>query len=144
MAEDQTEAEVRTLIETLNEAARRKDLKGVMACYANDVVAYDLMPPLETRGAETYSKNWREAFDMSEGPFNIEVSKMTIHAGGDVAFAHALEHITGMGKDGKKFDMYMRSTLGLRKIDGAWRIVHEHGSVPLDMKADKPLWDLKP
>jgi ketosteroid isomerase-like protein len=28
--------------------------------------------------------------------------------------------------------MWLRSTMGLRKIDGTWTITHEHTSVPFD------------
>ena len=75
---------------------------------------------------------------MSEGPFQIDVRDLVIQTNDDVAFLYALEHIQGTGKDGKPFDMWMRITDGLRRIDGAWKIVHEHGSVPIEMKSNQP------
>jgi hypothetical protein len=32
----------------------------------------------------------------------------------------------------------------LRKIDGQWKVVHEHVSVPFDMETGKAMLDLKP
>ncbi|MCI0611683.1 hypothetical protein L0244_01705 [bacterium] len=38
----------------------------------------------------------------------------------------------------------MRWTGCYRKNNGKWLIVHEHVSVPVDLKNDKALMDLKP
>jgi len=143
--QDQNEAEVRKVLDTLIEGARRKDIAQVMSCYAPDLVAFDLMPPLTTAGAEAYKRNWELAFAMSEGPFGIELWNVVLAVGADVAFAHALQHCTGTSKqDGKPFDMWLRDTMGFRRVDGAWKIVHEHGSVPVEMETNKALFTLKP
>jgi ketosteroid isomerase-like protein len=43
------------------------------------------------------------------------------------------------------FDLWFRSTLGLRKSDGVWRIVHEHTSTPFYMDGSfRAAVDLKP
>ena len=39
---------------------------------------------------------------------------------------------------------WLRWTLGFRKIDGRWRVAHEHVSVPFDMESGKAMLDLKP
>jgi ketosteroid isomerase-like protein len=33
----------------------------------------------------------------------------------------------------ESFTLWYRSTLGLRRTDGRWQIVHEHESVPFEM-----------
>ena len=33
----------------------------------------------------------------------------------------------------ESFSLWFRVTLGLRKIDGSWLVVHEHESVPFEM-----------
>jgi ketosteroid isomerase-like protein len=44
-----------------------------------------------------------------------------------------------------KVDLWFRQTLGLLKIDGAWKIAHEHSSVPFYMDGSfKAAVDLKP
>ena len=46
--------------------------------------------------------------------------------------------------NGDAVDMWVRSTLGLRKIDGVWKVVHEHASVPFNAENGKALVALKP
>jgi len=140
----QAETEIRQVVQTLNDAAKRKDLEGVKDCYVKDAIAFDLVPPLVTRGAEAYANNWLVAYEMFEGPMQIDVRDMVIHASDDVAFLYMLEHFGGMGKDGKQLGLWIRITSGLRRINGSWKIVHEHGSVPIDMKSDRPLLNEQP
>jgi PhnB protein len=41
--------------------------------------------------------------------------------------------MTGTKTDGEEVDLWYRVTVGLHQEDGAWRIVHEHESVPFHM-----------
>jgi ketosteroid isomerase-like protein len=46
--------------------------------------------------------------------------------------------------NGSKVELWFRQTLGFRKIDGQWRITHEHSSVPFYMDGSyKAAVDLK-
>jgi ketosteroid isomerase-like protein len=38
----------------------------------------------------------------------------------------------------------MRSTFALRRLQGGWKIVHQHVSVPFDMATGKALLELHP
>jgi ketosteroid isomerase-like protein len=57
------------------------------------------------------------------------MEELSIHAEGAVAFCHSLNHLQGRRTDGQEIDVRMRSTLGLRKLDGEWKIVHGHTSL---------------
>lgn len=69
---------------------------------------------------------------------------MRIVAGEDVAFAHFLDRVSGTTQGGEKLDAWLRVTGGLRRIDGEWRIVHEHVSVPTNFENGTAALDLKP
>lgn len=70
---------------------------------------------------------------------------VAIGVGDDVAFAHSLNRMSGTTSDGKGSSMWFRETLCFRKIDGAWRIVHQHDSVPIAMDGSgRAALDLKP
>jgi ketosteroid isomerase-like protein len=46
---------------------------------------------------------------------------------------------------GKRVDLWTRATIGFRKIDGRWLVVHEHVSVPFHMDgSERAALDLKP
>ncbi len=143
-SKSRNEAEIRQLIDDWIEAFRAKDVERIMSFYAQDVVAYDIVPPLQYKSAADYRKDWEAMLAMSEGPLGYEASDMRVVAGDDTAFCHCLNHVSGKMTGGKAFDNWMRVTVGYKKIDGKWLVVHEHVSAPIDMESGKGLFDLKP
>lgn len=127
------EAQIRQLIDRWAESLRSKDVNAVMSHYAPDIVAFDLAPPLQYRGAGTYRKNWEAWFPTFRGSIGYEIRDLSIAASDDVAFCHSFNRITGSRTDDEKTDVWVRATFCCRKIDGKWKIVHEHQSVPFYM-----------
>ena len=128
------EAEIRAVIDARIEAMRRKDAAAAIALLAPDIAAFELAPPLALYGPAARDERGLEAWlSLWEGGIEIELRDLVIECSGDVAFAHSLNRLRGSRKDGAEVDFWMRSTLGFRRIDGAWRISHGHTSVPYYM-----------
>jgi ketosteroid isomerase-like protein len=126
------EVAIRRRIESWAKALRAKDLRGVLSHYVPDIVVFDLAPPLQHRG-DAYGKGLTEWFPTFEGPIGYEIRDLTVAAGDDVAFSYSLNRITGRRTNGEATDVWVRSTVCFRKIDGEWMVVHEHTSVPFYM-----------
>jgi uncharacterized protein (TIGR02246 family) len=140
----QADAEIRAVYDRWAKAFEARDIDGIMAVYANPVVAYDVVPPLQYKGKEAYRKDYMELLSQYDGPVHVEYRELTIMSSGDVGVIHALERFTGKLKNGQESDMWLRATSGLRKINGKWLIVHDHISVPVDLETGKAALDLKP
>jgi ketosteroid isomerase-like protein len=127
-------------------AFEAKDVNGVMAMYAPGatLTAYDVVPPLQFKGADAYTKDYGAFFAQFDGPIRVELSDDHVVAGADTGFAYGLERLTGKMTNGTPVDMWLRYTEGLKLIDGQWRVVHEHISVPVDLDTGKARLDLKP
>ena len=139
-----SEAAIRALIEEWTRAVHAKDIDKLIACYAPDVVVFDLLPPLQFVDAAHYRQNWAAWFASWQGLIGYEMRELTITAGDEVAFSRSLNHITGARTDGEKNDVWVRATVCFRKIDGQWKVTHEHMSVPYDMETLKAAVNLKP
>ncbi|MGF1611659.1 MAG: YybH family protein [Kiloniellales bacterium] len=137
------EAQIRAAIEDWSGALRAKDAKRVVAHHAPNYVQFSLAPPLISdaavaEGLEAWFATW-------QGPLRHEVRDLSILASADTAFCHGLARLGGTKTGGEKPDIWFRLTLGLRKVGGAWKIVHEHESVPFYMDGSyKAAVDLKP
>jgi uncharacterized protein (TIGR02246 family) len=144
--EDKTknEAAVRELIDDFVKAIRAKDIDRVMSVFAPEVVSFDLGPPLQHGGGDTFLKRWQDLFESYQNPIDYEVRNLSITAGDNVAFSHSLNRVSGTMKNGKKRDRWLRWTACYRKTNGKWLIVHEHVSVPVDLGDGKAMLDLKP
>lgn len=143
-AKSTSEAQIRALIEERVQAIHAKDLNVLMAHHAPDVLSFDVLNPLQNRGAETIrgrAANWFAAYQSEIG---YDVRDLKITAGTDVAFCTYLYRVTGTLQAGGAVDMWVRATVGFQKQDGKWLIVHEHQSVPFDGETGKASLDLKP
>ncbi len=140
---EKPEAAIRDVIGRRNAALRAKNAAAVTACGTPDFVNYSLAPPLKATGGETGLAAW---FATWEGPLGYEHRDLEIIAGDGVAFAHGLAHMSGRKTDGVVVDLWFRQTLGLRRQpDGAWKITHEHDSVPFYMDGSvRAAVDLEP
>jgi ketosteroid isomerase-like protein len=104
------EAEIKRVIEGGVEALRDKNIEGVMSFYAQEVVSFDIVPPLRYVGAEAFRKVWEEVFFVYQGPIDYEIHDLTITVGDDVAFTHSLNRISGTLNTGQKTDLWLRVT----------------------------------
>ena len=138
------EAQIRQVIAEWTEALRAKDLDGLMSHYAQDILVFDLAPPLLYQGTVAYRKNWADWFPSFQGPVGYEISDLNITTGVDVAFCRSLNRISGARTSGENTDVWVRATVCLRKIGGKWMIIHEHFSVPINMETFEGEFDLKP
>jgi ketosteroid isomerase-like protein len=129
------ENELREMLASYQGAMQRRDPSGVVAHLASGIVAFTLAPPLRQDSAEVIDpariKAWFAGF---ESDFTWEMTALEITVGGDVAFAHSVNHLSATpAGTPHHFDLWFRATYGLRKVDGAWLIAHDHSSTPFYM-----------
>jgi ketosteroid isomerase-like protein len=137
---------IRALIEERSTAMRERDSARAMATLAEDIVAFELAPPLalgpEAARDEAGLVAWLAGW---EGPVGIEIRDLHVEASGNVGWSRSLNRLHGVLKGGRGVDMWMRSTLAFRKVDGAWKIAHGHSSVPFHMDGSfRAATDLEP
>lgn len=138
------ETRIRRLFEEWTSAVLEKNVDKLMTFYAPDVVAFDMIPPLQFIGIDAYRKSWQTGFACMPGAIEIETRDLRLTVGEDTAFCHRLVRMGGASNDGENCDCWMRWTVGLQKIDECWRITHEHVSVPINPESNQALTNLKP
>jgi ketosteroid isomerase-like protein len=127
-------SEIRELVLQRAAAVAAKDAPAMVAHHAPALVSYNLAPPLRQPSAGQDVgpvEKWLATF---QGPMNMEVRDLAVTQDGSVAFCTSLNCLTAtpVGQTAS-FSLWFRVTLGLRKIEGRWLIVHEHESVPFEM-----------
>jgi uncharacterized protein (TIGR02246 family) len=139
------EAGVRRWLDAWTRAFEARDVKATMALYSPDVVAYDLVPPLQYVGGNAYGKDFETFYAGFKGPLHVEYRDVHVLTSGDLAVLEVLEQVSGaQASNGQPISMWVRATSVLRKVNGRWLDVHDHVSVPTDMDTGKALMDLKP
>jgi ketosteroid isomerase-like protein len=137
---------IRALLERYETAIHNKNAADAVACYSDDIVAYDLAPPLDHKPDRARNPiGFQEWFNTWDGPIGTSGNDTIIRVGGDIAYSYSLRHMTGDKKDGAHVDLWFRSTTLFERRSGTWRIAHIHNSVPFAMDGSgKALLELKP
>ncbi len=136
--------ELRDLIDERVRAVRERDSATLAGRPAADVVTFDVLAPLNSRGSQATVKHLQTWFDGYDGPIDYSAHDVQVSAGGDLGFCSFLYHVGGTLKTGDDVNMWVRATLCCRRIEGRWRIVHDHESVPFDPATGQALLSLEP
>ena len=124
------EAQIRALIERWSKAVRDENRAAIRADHDAEILMFDVPPPFLSRGLDAYMATWETFFASAEKPVSFAFHDVEVTCGADVAFATATGRCVNIDTNGKREPLEFRLTMGLRKIDGKWRIVHEHHSLP--------------
>jgi uncharacterized protein (TIGR02246 family) len=143
-ADNNAAQEIRGWIDQWRKAVSAKDVDRVMELYTDDVVAYDVVPPLQYVGKAAYRADYQQFFSQYESDLHVETRDLQVGARGDLAYATGLQMISGTLKHGGKSGVWVRFTSLYRKVDGKWLDFHDHVSVPADIESGKAMLELKP
>ena len=123
------EQEIRDLIEGWAAAVHQGDLDRVLADHAGDLVMFDVPPPHQgVRGLDAYRETWPPFFEWQASGAVFDIESLEVVAGEDVAWAWALLRCGTPAEFEVEPERRLRLTLGLRRDDGRWAVVHEHHS----------------
>lgn len=146
MTRNADEQQIREVIDSQTAALSSKDVKGAIEGYAKGNVMYTMAPPLRPpqRDEKEATGAVQEWFDTWDGPLRYETDDLQVTVSGDLAFSTGLFRMIGT-QQGKNVDIWYRRTLVFQRIDGEWKIVHDHQSVPFYMDGSfRAAVDLKP
>ena len=124
------EIAIRQLLDEWARVTREGPQDDVLKNHSDSVLIYDVLPPLKYESAGAYRASWDEWQPDSQGDMQFELEDLRVTASSEVAFAHSLIQCGGTLPDGKAFRDTVRATFCLRKIDGGWKVFHQHISKP--------------
>jgi len=138
------EQELRDLVDERVQAVRSRDIATLAARPVDDVITFDVLPPLNSRGSHATVDHLQQWFDGYAGPIDYTVRDVQVSASDELGFCSFLYHVGGTLKTGDAVNMWVRATLCCRRMGGRWRIVHDHESVPFDPATGQALISLEP
>jgi len=123
------ETQIRQLVENWAAAVRNKNIVKILEHHSEDIVMYDVPEPFQSDGIDTYRKTWDLFFTFTkQGVFDIQ--ELKIFADENVAFCFASMKCSDKSETPDFVDLPFRLTMGLKKINNEWIIIHEHHSIP--------------
>jgi uncharacterized protein (TIGR02246 family) len=132
-------AQIEALERSLNAGFEARNADKVMSYYARQgLFVFDVTPPREHVGWADYKKDFEDFFAAFPGPVSNKISEQSITVVGDAAYGHNIQDGHFTAKDGSATELVVRVTDVYRKLNGKWKIVQEHVSVPVDLATMKP------
>jgi uncharacterized protein (TIGR02246 family) len=138
------EQELRELVEERVAAVRAKNPVPLADRQHPNVVQFNAVPPLRSRGRDAVADQTQAWFDSYASDIGYEVQELQVTADADLGFCSFLYHVSGTLVGGDEVDMWVRATLCCRRTDGRWLITHDHESVPFDPASGQALITLAP
>jgi ketosteroid isomerase-like protein len=132
-AEEEEKDKVRTVLEEWAAATRQNRRNDILQHHSANLVIFDVLPPMKYESAESYQQSWDEwqPDTQHDDATVFDLENLTITAGiGDIAFAHCFIRCGDTLPDGSTFQDLVRATFCLQKIEGSWRVEHQHVSKP--------------
>ena len=123
------EARVREVIADWAAAVRTKDVDGVSRTRGGRRQLY-LAPPLQYVGRKRSTRASAEWFATFPGPIGYDVTTSASRRAVTSRYAGASIASAVRRTNGEKTDVWVRATIGCRRVDDTWLITHEHASVP--------------
>jgi len=121
--------QIRTLLQRWATAVHVGDMDTVLAEHDPGIVMFDVPPPFQgLRGITAYRDSWPGFFEWQASGAVFEIESLDVVAGTDVAFGYALLRCGTPADFTRQPEQRLRLTVGLRKAEGRWVVLHEHHS----------------
>jgi uncharacterized protein (TIGR02246 family) len=135
------QSSVQSVFDRYTAAVQASDADSLLALYADDVHVYDLMAPFERHGKESGREMIAAWLGNKEEKQSCTIEDLHVDESGDLAVARASVRYEVNMPDGTHHGMWNRATWALRRIEGEWKIVMEHTSVPLGAEDMQPVFE---
>jgi ketosteroid isomerase-like protein len=132
---------IRSIVDGWLEGCRRADPATIVADYDAAAVTFECHSVFRLDGVQAYRDFLTACFAHMGGGMGVEIADLDIVTGGDAAFCHFTGRFVAQGAGGEEHVSRLRATLCLRRIGGAWKVVHEHVSAPFDPMSGTAILD---
>ncbi|GAA2845219.1 YybH family protein [Nonomuraea rubra] len=135
------EAEVRRVHERWYAGTAARDLDGMMAAIADDVVSYEQEAPLQHVGVDAVREVCARGLDLAgDARVTLAVPELKVLVREDLAVSWGLD-LVRVGESGESWS---RGTRVFERRGGEWVMVHQHLSVPYDPATGEAKTGLRP
>ena len=138
------EREIRDLHDVWFRASHAKDLGACMAPIASTIVSYEHSAPLQYTAVDDIREDCHRGFESQSGDFMWTVPDLQVVVRDDLAVAWGLNRMANRNSDGTEDVTWSRGTRVFQRTGGAWKMIHQHVSFPIDADSGTAATELEP
>lgn len=136
---NELEKPILQVLDAYKAAVNAKDVETFVSLYDQDVVVFDMWGEWSYKGVEAWRKMVVDWFgSLGSERVIVEANDVQVIAENNIAIIHAFVAFKGVSAEGEELrTMQNRFTWILQNRKGAWKIIHEHTSAPVDFETSK-------
>ena len=123
------ESQIKQVVQDWAKAVRDRDMDAILAHHDKDMIMFDVPEPFQSVGIDAYKKTWDVFFKYTK-PGVFDIQQLQIVTDENVAFCIALMKCADKSNNNEYVTLDFRLTIGLKRINDQWTIIHEHHSIP--------------
>ena len=140
MNQDTDKLQIENLIKNWDEALYEKNIDKLVTFYTSDCTSFDVGS--QVSGPQAILSLWEPCLHFFRDHIGIERKEESLRITQDMALFTSYNRLNGMETDMDAAKSWLRSTVVFHKIEGSWKIYHEHISFPFDCEKEKPAYIL--
>jgi ketosteroid isomerase-like protein len=142
--ETAAEQEIHREFEEWFKDASARDVDALMTKIADDAHSFEHQAPLQILGLDAIRTSCRSGFAAVIGEFRWDIPDLKVLVRDDIAVTWGLNRMRSQGPGKPAVELWSRGTRVLQRIDGKWKMIHQHVSFPYDPATGNARLDLKP
>ncbi len=134
------ERQILTKLEAFKRAVAAKDKAAYLALYADSARIFDFWEQWSYDSATSWAAMVDGWFgSLQELRDEVNFSDVRVTVSGHLALVHGFVRFSAIAADDREVrGMDERLTIGLEKLNGEWKIVHQHTSAPIQGQTMQP------
>lgn len=140
MTKEANLAAIEQVIKNWDSALYDKDIERLAEYYSEDCTTFDV--GAQVKGPEAIKSLWEPCLQFFGDHIGIQRKNESLIVSEELALFTSYNRLTGMASDMDAAKSWLRATVVLRKLEGEWKIIHEHISFPFECDKEKPAYIL--
>lgn len=136
--------EIEDFFKIYQNAAWEKDTKSMINLYHEETIIFDMWD----QGYIANSSEWTKIItdwlgSLGDEKVKVEFEMINIHQSDNIGFASALIQFQAISGEGLILrSMKNRITLGFKKFEEGWKVIHQHTSAPISSNGLTAILDI--
>jgi ketosteroid isomerase-like protein len=135
--DEQSAHEVLTMLKHWDEAVANMDIQALADLCVEEVSLIDVSTHLT--GIQAYKQLWKRYLPVKVGNIRVYREGIKMIAQPELAVLHCFSKVDQIDATPNLEVFWCRTTICFQKVEGAWKVAHQHISMPMHLETGMPI-----
>ncbi|QDK98682.1 nuclear transport factor 2 family protein [Acinetobacter tandoii] len=135
--DEQSAHEVLAMLKHWDEAVANMDIQALADLCVEEVSLIDVSTHLT--GIQAYKQLWKRYLPVKVGNIRVYREAIKMIAQPELAVLHCFSKVDQIDATPNLEVFWCRTTICFQKVEGAWKVAHQHISMPIQLETGLPI-----